>query len=801
MADQDMVISSKERELEGHDMAASRRGLLFREYSLAYILIFPATLATFLFGVYPVVSGLWESLKQGRPITNEYVGLNQYLAAVGSLAYVGILALSAIFAYQAYLAWNRARTVQREHPEDPLLLFLIPGFVASLGIFSFVALFVTQGYRSELISGVSVIWVPILLIITGFSGYYLLGRQTRGNVGSYTLNTLLVMLLTLMPVLMLRYAYGELQSDTEDARRIASLVLTTEVGNAGNTETTELQLPDESVAFMDAELVEEVPVEAQIGDEVYEAILAPTAYQRVDADRVTEASISLVNNQKVQILIPLERGLGFEPVNYQTEGSLVLPPGLPGQAPELVVPITVSEGTVTSNYDIFNTGTVGQDVVARSAYTVPVKSPFNAALGITFLLGTIYIIGTVRKTIEPDEARQTLYGWLGTLRTVLWIGVFGLVIYLVSQVQFYRGAAFAIQKLSLEEFRIAYEFATGEAPPNNIRPERLAHQLLYFPQVISIAAGALLIAIAYGFWNRAKDSETGKGMGGNIMFAIMLMVGGWLCISELPGTIMMAGTEAIEARDALVRTAMYSLGTVPAQLTIGMLLAYLMFYEVGLGKGMFRLVYFMPYVTPQVATATVFVVIFSSRPESLANQAFNLLGIESQLWLKESNGIIRVLYDQIFGGDPSHIPAVFQGPSLALFTVIMFNIWVYAGYNAVIFLAGLGAIPSELYEAARVDGAGRWAAFRHITFPLLSPVTFFMSILSIIGTFKSFGSVFVIKDEANNYADTFTIEIFETLFRENNRGYASALAFVLFGVILILTVVQNRLSRERVFYG
>jgi multiple sugar transport system permease protein len=264
---------------------------------------------------------------------------------------------------------------------------------------------------------------------------------------------------------------------------------------------------------------------------------------------------------------------------------------------------------------------------------------------------------------------------------------------------------------------------------------------------------------------------------------------------------MAAGTDAQVARDAMIRTAMYSVGTVPFQLAIGMTLAYFLFYEVKFGKGLFRLIYFMPYITPQVATATIFTVIFSLSATGLANQFLDTMGITPQLWLQESDGVVQVAYEELFGGDGDHVPAAFEGPSLALLTVILFNIWVYAGYNAVIFLAGLGAIPGELYEAARVDGAGRWAAFRHITFPLLSPVTFFLSILAIIGTFKAFGSVYVIKNPYNDYADTFTILIFDSLFRENNRGYASSLAFVLFGVIMILTLIQTRLSRGRVFYG
>lgn len=783
----------------GTELSVGRRRQQFRDAMLAYILVFPATLATFVFGVYPVVSGLWESLKQGRPVTNEYVGLDQYIRSIGSLAYIAIIALSALFCLMAYQAWARVRRIQRDQPSDPVWLYLIPGFLVAFGAFGVTTLWVTKGYEHTFSAlDVSVIWIPILLLLLGFGGYYYLGQNhTKGKVGAYVLNTWLVMQLTLLSVLMIRYIYTEMHDDVEQAREVASLILTTEVGNA-----QPLRPPELDAQYVNVDIPEGTMVTVVIDDEEYELPLAPDAYGQIDAADVANATINFSNNQRVQVLVPLSRGLGFDTMLYQIEGNLRLQVTQPGQQPTLEVPVILEDNAqLQVPYDIFTTGEVGEDVVARSAYTTPVQNPFLATLGVGLLLGVIFVISAARRELITDEEQARRFAWLGLLQFIAWVIIIALVIYIITHVQFYRSTAMSLQKLSQDEFEVAYSYASGGEDVAGLRVDRLAQRLMFFPQVVSITAGALLITAAFFIWNRAKDRDTTMGMSGNLFLAIMLMIGGWLCISELPSTIMMAGTEAMEARDALVRTAMYSIGTVPAQLAIGMLLAYLMFYEVTVGKGMFRLIYFMPYITPQVATATVFTVIFSLRPESLANKALNLFGISDQQWLQENDGIFSVMYAEIFNGDPAHFPAVFQGPSLALFTIILFNIWVYSGYNAVIFLAGLGAIPGELYEAARVDGAGRWSAFRHITFPLLSPVTFFLSMLSIIGTFKAFGSVYVLRNPNNDYADTFTIEIFVSLFRDNNRGYASALAFVLFGVIMILTIVQNRLSRERVFYG
>ena len=84
-------------------------------------------------------------------------------------------------------------------------------------------------------------------------------------------------------------------------------------------------------------------------------------------------------------------------------------------------------------------------------------------------------------------------------------------------------------------------------------------------------------------------------------------------------------------------------------------------------------------------------------------------------------------------------------PSMALVSVILYNIWVYVGYDTVIFLAGLSAIPQAYYEAAEIDGAGHWVQFRHITVPLLSPTTFFLSMVAVIGTFKAFNHIYIMR--------------------------------------------------------
>jgi ABC-type sugar transport system permease subunit len=148
------------------------------------------------------------------------------------------------------------------------------------------------------------------------------------------------------------------------------------------------------------------------------------------------------------------------------------------------------------------------------------------------------------------------------------------------------------------------------------------------------------------------------------------------------------------------------------------------------------------------------------------------------------------------------LPKWAAGPSLALAVIMLHSIWTYVGYDTVIYLAGLGNIPKELNDQAEVDGANRWQVFRHITFPLLSPTTYFLSLIAIIGTFKAFNTIWVLRSNlALGTTDTFSVTIFIEFFEKLRYGYASALSFVLFAIILILTFINNKTQGSKVFYG
>lgn len=315
-----------------------------------------------------------------------------------------------------------------------------------------------------------------------------------------------------------------------------------------------------------------------------------------------------------------------------------------------------------------------------------------------------------------------------------------------------------------------------------------------WPQVITIGSGILLLGLAWIVWRSAEGQSSNRSFWLRLFAALFLLVAGWVLIAEIP-IVMAAGDE--DVWQGLRVTIFYSLGTVPFQLGISLFLAILLFQKLT-GSGLFRMLFFLPYVTPFVASAVVFRQMFSIRPQAPVNQFIGLFGVESLAWIQEPDGIISML-----GGSLGYeVPDWAAGPSLALVVIMFFSIWVFVGYNTVIYLAGLGNISLELIDAAQIDGAGRWGVFRNIIFPLLSPTTYFLSLIAIIGTFKAFSHIWVMRHElALGTTDTFSVFIFAEFFDKVRYGYASALAFVLFAVILSLTLINSRLQGSRVFYG
>ncbi len=307
-------------------------------------------------------------------------------------------------------------------------------------------------------------------------------------------------------------------------------------------------------------------------------------------------------------------------------------------------------------------------------------------------------------------------------------------------------------------------------------------------QFIFISLGGGVVYIAWKLWQRGIADYDNKNFILMALGGIMLAVGGFILLTELPNTMVQADDDLLAG---FANTILYAVGTVPFQLAIGLILAYFLFQDIR-GKSLFRLIYFIPYIMPYIATSIVFRILFSAESTSLANNMLGLVGIEPQQWILERTPVGTLL----------GLPDWLAGPSLALLVIMIYTTWTYIGYDAIIFLAGLGNIPTELYEAAKIDGASGWRIFRHITLPLLSPTTFFLSLIAVIGTFKAFTQIWIMRTTAAGKAvDTASVFIFDELNSNSRYGYASAMAFVLFAVIMVLTLAQNRIASRRVFYG
>jgi multiple sugar transport system permease protein len=171
------------------------------------------------------------------------------------------------------------------------------------------------------------------------------------------------------------------------------------------------------------------------------------------------------------------------------------------------------------------------------------------------------------------------------------------------------------------------------------------------------------------------------------------------------------------------------------------------------------------------------------------------------MWLEEPSGIFGLIAQSA----GVSLPSWAQGPSLALVGIILMGIWKGLGYNIIIFLTGLQNIPRTYYEAADIDGANSWKKFWYITWSLLSPTTFYVLLMTTIVSFQIFGPIYMMTNPPGGPLGSTNVIVhylyekgFQGLFRS---GDASAIAFVLFGIILILTLVQKRYTERRVFYA
>ncbi len=224
---------------------------------------------------------------------------------------------------------------------------------------------------------------------------------------------------------------------------------------------------------------------------------------------------------------------------------------------------------------------------------------------------------------------------------------------------------------------------------------------------------------------------------------------------------------------SLAVTAYYVILNIPIQTVLALGMAMLLLRKRA-GSGLIRVLAVLPFLSTPVAMGVVWNWIFNPTT-GIINQFLAHLGITGPAWLSDQ--------------------------ATAMPVIAFANIWQYAGYNMLFFLAGLSAIPLSLYEAAALDGAGKWEQFRRVTLPLLRPTMLFVLVTGVIGSFQVFDTVYVMTDGGpGSTTEVANLNIYNTAFSGFRIGEASAMSVVLFLVILAVTIVQFRWFNKRTTY-
>lgn len=224
---------------------------------------------------------------------------------------------------------------------------------------------------------------------------------------------------------------------------------------------------------------------------------------------------------------------------------------------------------------------------------------------------------------------------------------------------------------------------------------------------------------------------------------------------------------------SLRNTAYYVLGSIPPGVILALGLALALNQPLR-GRVLFRTAYFLPVVSSTVAIAVLWGWLYNTQV-GLLNYLLMLVGLPKVPWITSD--------------------------TWAMPSVILMSVWKGLGYNMILFLAGLQAIPHEYLEAASIDGAGTWRRFRDITLPLLSPTTFLVVVLSVIGSFQVFEQTYILTGGGPSWSTlTLVLMIFFRGFQDFRMGYASAIAYILFAIVFVITLVQWRMQRRWVHY-
>ena len=301
--------------------------------------------------------------------------------------------------------------------------------------------------------------------------------------------------------------------------------------------------------------------------------------------------------------------------------------------------------------------------------------------------------------------------------------------------------------------------------------------------------GLLIMIASYWVWSEYKDKMKNR-IYCFVVSSLILLVS--LYLINISWANMMEKGDA-DFLNSLIYIFYYSFFAITTEVGLGLLIAFALYQKLK-GKQFFQMILLFPYITPAVMGGAVFFIIFGKAENSILNEFIGIFGYDPQLWLFDKRKITEIMFG-------IKIEGFFAGPSLALLTSILYGVWSYTGYYAIILLAGLSIIPSDLYEAAKAEGATRWQTFIKITIPLLMPIIFFLLLTGFINSFQAFNHIMVMKtSSAGETMDVVTIEIFDHFWDRVKFGYAAAEGVVLFIILNVLAISQYVIFRKRLNY-
>ena len=301
--------------------------------------------------------------------------------------------------------------------------------------------------------------------------------------------------------------------------------------------------------------------------------------------------------------------------------------------------------------------------------------------------------------------------------------------------------------------------------------------------------GLLILIFSYWFWSEYKNKFKNKFY--VFLLSLVFLIISLILINYSWSIMMSTGDE--DFLNSLIYIFYYSFFAITTEVGLGLLIAYALYQKLK-GKQLFQMILLLPYITPAVMGGAVFFLIFGKAENSILNEFIGLFGYDPQMWLFDKRKLSEILFGIKING-------FFAGPSLALTTSIFYGVWSYTGYYAIILLAGLSIIPSDLYEAAKAEGASRWQTFTKITVPLLMPIIFFLLLTGFINSFQAFNHILVMKtSSAGETMDVVTIEIFDHFWDRVKFGYAAAEGVVLFIILNVLAISQYVIFRKRLNY-